>query len=79
MLKAPPGPTTLGPTTLGPVLRRMVSGRLLTAMPARTVAAPAICGKPNGSPKATTPAAAPTSGSRFRNVAAVAAETRACP
>jgi hypothetical protein len=45
-------------------------------MPATMAAAPASWGRPKGSPKATTPAAAPTSGSRLRNGAAVAAETR---
>jgi hypothetical protein len=58
---------------------RAVCGRLLTAMPVRIAIAPRTCGRPNGSPKAAMPTAAPTSGSRFRNVAATAAETRAWP
>ncbi|HUZ22981.1 MAG TPA: zinc-binding dehydrogenase [Streptosporangiaceae bacterium] len=58
---------------------RPVSGTLLTAMPATIAAAPAICGRPNGSPKTTTPTAAPTSGSRLRKGAAVAAGTRDWP
>ena len=48
-------------------------------MPATMAAAPASWGRPNGSPKATTPMAAPTSGSRLRNGAAAAAETRDWP
>lgn len=42
-------------------------------------APPASCGKPAGSPNATTPVTAPTSGSRLRNAPATSAEIRVCP
>jgi len=58
---------------------RLRPGRLLTAIPATMATAPASWSRPNGSPKATTPMAAPTSGSRLRNGAAAAAETRDWP
>ncbi len=45
-------------------------------MPATIAAAPASCGRPNGSPNAATPMAAPTSGSRLRKGAAAEADTR---
>ena len=48
-------------------------------MPATIAAAPASWARPNGSPKAATPMAVPTSGSRLRNGAAAAADTRDWP
>jgi hypothetical protein len=48
-------------------------------MPARMAAPPAICFRPAGLAKKTTPAMAPTSGSRFRNAPATSADTRLCP
>ena len=48
-------------------------------MPITIVAPPATCSRPSGSPNATTPATAPTRGSRFRKAPAASAEIRACP
>ena len=57
----------------------MISGRLLSPMPAMMAAPPAACGTPAGSPNATAPAMAPTSGSKLRNAPATSAETLLCP
>ena len=57
----------------------MISGRLLSPMPATMAAPPTACGTPTGSPNATAPAMAPTSGSRLRNAPATSAETLLCP
>jgi hypothetical protein len=48
-------------------------------MPATMAAPPAAWVSPAGSPNATTPITAPTSGSRFRKAPATSAETRLCP
>jgi hypothetical protein len=48
-------------------------------MPATMARPPATCAKPAGSPNATAPAMAPTSGSRLRNAPATSAGTRLCP
>src|ERR1035441_1713725 len=63
-----------------PASRRLVSsGRLLRPMPATMAAPPVTCSGPTGLPKMTTPASAPTSGSRLRNAPAISADTRLCP
>ena len=69
-----------GPGCSGAGPRRPVpsSGRLLRAMPARMATPPASCTGPAGSPKTTTPATAPTSGSRLRKAPATSADTRPC-
>ena len=59
--------------------RPVISGRLLRPMPATIARPPAICPGPTGSPNATAPAMAPTSGSRFRKAPATSADTRLCP
>ena len=48
-------------------------------MPARMAPPPSSCPVPAGSPNSATPAAAPISGSRFRNAPAASAGTRLCP
>jgi len=48
-------------------------------MPARIAPPPISCPVPAGSPNSITPAAAPISGSRFRNAPATSAGTRLCP
>ncbi len=48
-------------------------------MPARMATPPHTCARPAGSPNATAPAMAPTSGSRLRNAPATSAETRLWP
>ena len=48
-------------------------------MPARMARPPATCTSPTGLPNATTPAMAPTSGSRFRKAPATSADTRLWP
>ncbi len=48
-------------------------------MPTIMAAPPASCPEPNGLPKTTTPAIAPTSGSRLRNAPATSDDTRLCP
>jgi hypothetical protein len=48
-------------------------------MPITIVAPPAACTGPTGSPNTTTPASAPTSGSRLRKAPAASAEIRFWP
>jgi hypothetical protein len=48
-------------------------------MPAMIAAPPSACGGPAGSPKTTTPAIAPTSGSILTKAPATSADTRLCP
>jgi hypothetical protein len=57
----------------------VISGRLLSPMPATMAAPPTACGTPTGFPNTTAPAMAPTSGSRLRNAPATSAETLLCP
>jgi hypothetical protein len=57
----------------------VISGRLLSPMPATMATPPTACGTPTGFPNATAPATAPTSGSRLRNAPATSAETLLCP
>ena len=54
-------------------------GTVLSPMPARTATAPAAWSEVADSPNAIQPAAAPTSGSRFRNAPAIAGVTRDWP
>ena len=61
------------------VRARRTPGAALSPMPSRIASAPASWAGPNGSPKASAPAAAPTSGSRFRNAPALAGDVRDCP
>jgi hypothetical protein len=57
----------------------VTSGSAVRAIPARTATPPTAWGRPTGSPKTTTPAMAPTTGSRLRKAPAISGATRACP
>ncbi len=56
-----------------------LAGSVLSAIPASTAAAPAICQAAAGSLNASQPTMAPTTGSRLTNAPASSAGTRACP